>query len=300
VDLQKYLTERSQLVDQTLRELLPPVTAEPPLIHEAMHYSVFAGGKRLRPILCMASAEALGQDIAKVLPVAGALELIHTYSLIHDDLPAMDNDDYRRGKPTNHKCFGEGIAILAGDALLTVAFEVLSGYALRETEKNPAEGARLLLMINEIAAAAGSMGMIGGQVVDLLSEGKTISGDVLKYIHEKKTGALFRASVRAGAHLAGASQGQLAALTAYSENFGLAFQLTDDILDITGNSAKMGKETGSDLRNQKATYPALYGLEKARSMAAQAIETAKNSLKGLPGDTEPLEELVSYLQERES
>lgn len=300
MDLQKYLSERGRLVEEALLELIPPLTENPTIIHEAMHYSVFAGGKRLRPILCLASAEALGQDPVKLLPIAGVLELIHTYSLIHDDLPAMDNDDYRRGKLTNHKCYGEGIAILAGDALLTLAFEALSSFGLAQAEKEPAFCLQILRVINEIAEASGTMGMIGGQVVDIQSEGKSIDGKVLEYIHTHKTGALFRASVRAGALFSGASQEDLAALTAYSEYFGLAFQITDDILDVSGNSAKMGKSVGSDLKKQKATYPTIYGLEKAHLMAGQAIDGARTSLLKLPGDTKPLEEIVNYLLERES
>lgn len=300
MDLQNYLLERCRVVENALYELMPALTEKPSIIHEAMHYSVFAGGKRLRPILCLASSEALGQDPAKLLPIAGALELIHTYSLIHDDLPAMDNDDYRRGKLTNHKYYGEGIAILAGDALLTLAFEILSDFGLAQAEKEPASGVRLFRVIKEIAEAAGTLGMVGGQVVDLQSEGKVIDGKVLEYIHTHKTGALFRASIRAGASLSAASSQELAALTAYSENFGLAFQITDDILDVTGNTAKMGKAVGSDLKKHKATYPAIYGLEQSRLMARQAIEGARMSLQKLPGDTKPLEELVNYLLEREA
>ena len=300
MDLQKYLSERGRLVEEALLKLMPPLTENPTVIHEALHYSVCAGGKRLRPILCLAGVEALGRDPVRLLPIAGVLELIHTYSLIHDDLPAMDNDDYRRGKLTNHKCYGEGIAILAGDALLTLAFEALSNFGLAQAEKEPAFCLQILRVINEIAEASGTMGMIGGQVVDIQSEGKSIDGKALEYIHTHKTGALFRASVRAGARLSGASQEDLAALTAYSEYFGLAFQITDDILDVSGNSAKMGKSVGSDLKKQKATYPAIYGLEKAHLMASEAINGARASLLKLPGDTKPLEEIVNYLLERES
>lgn len=295
MDLQEYLADRRGLVEKALIEIMPPLQQYPPVIYEAMHYSLFAGGKRLRPILCLAASEAIGQDYSKVLPVAAAIELIHTYSLIHDDLPAMDNDDYRRGKLTNHKCFGEGIAILAGDALLTLAFEVLSGFV---TENYSCEG--ILHVIAEIAKASGTMGMIGGQVMDLQSEGKAIDKKVLEYIHTHKTGALFRASIRAGALLSEASGKELEDLTSYSENFGLAFQITDDLLDITGNLSKMGKSSGSDSKKQKATYPAVYGFEESRRMAAEAVQKAKASLDSLPGNTDPLGKLADYLLERES
>jgi len=300
VDIQLYLKTKRQLVDRTLGQLLPSADEYPSIIYEAVRYSVFAGGKRLRPILCLAAAEALSGDSVKLLPVAAALELIHTYSLIHDDLPAMDDDDFRRGKPTCHKQFGEGIAILAGDALLTLAFEVISNYGLEEGKKDPALGLAVMEVIWEVASAAGLRGMIGGQVLDLQAETVSVSGEELKYIHEHKTGALFRASIRTGAILSGARSEELAALTAYSENFGLVFQITDDILDVTGDPAIMGKPVGSDQKNRKATYPAMYGLAKSRDLARQAVEKACASLSKLPGDTKPLEGIIRYLLERES
>lgn len=287
-------------VDEALTSLLPGKDIYPDVIHQAMGYSIFAGGKRLRPILCLASAQALGKDDKSILPIACALEMIHTYSLIHDDLPAMDNDDYRRGKLTNHKVFGEGMAILAGDALLTHAFQVIADYGLSMGDNSQIANRAILQVIAEVAQAAGSMGMIGGQVVDLLSEGKAIDGTTLKYIHNHKTGALFKASVRAGAILSYAGPGELAALTLYAENFGLAFQITDDILDITGDEKKLGKPTGSDEKKQKATYPALFGLEESQRLANEAIERAAESLQGLPGEVEPLTRLVRYLADRES
>lgn len=295
MDLKEYLKRKSQQVDQVLQELLPPPEGYPGLIHEAMSYSVFAGGKRLRPVLCLASAEALGKESRPLLPAACALEMIHTYSLIHDDLPAMDNDDYRRGKLTNHKVYGEGMAVLAGDALLTLAFEVLSDYGAR-----CGEPLRALQVIREVAQAAGTLGMIGGQAVDLKSEGKAIEKETLTYIHTHKTGALFLASLRAGAILSGASEKELQAVSGYAGHFGLAFQITDDLLDIEGEEAKLGKSVGSDVKNNKATYPALYGLEQSRILAREAVEKALQSLQPLKGDTEPLVMLAQYLLERES
>ncbi len=295
MDLKEYLKRKSQQVDQVLQELLPLPEGYPGLIHEAMSYSVFAGGKRLRPVLCLASAEALGKESRPLLPAACALEMIHTYSLIHDDLPAMDNDDYRRGKLTNHKVYGEGMAVLAGDALLTLAFEVLSDYGAR-----CGEPLRALQVIREVAQAAGTLGMIGGQAVDLKSEGKAIEKETLTYIHTHKTGALFLASLRAGAILSGASEKELQAVSGYAGHFGLAFQITDDLLDIEGEEAKLGKSVGSDVKNNKATYPALYGLEQSRILAREAVEKALQSLQPLKGDTEPLVMLAQYLLERES
>jgi len=297
MDLKQYLRAKAGEVDKALSALLPERWVYPEIIHEAMRYSLFAGGKRLRPILCLASAEALGKDSNHLLPVACSLEMIHTYSLIHDDLPAMDDDDYRRGKLTNHKVFGEGIAILAGDALLTRAFELLAEVGCQaESSMKPVA----LQVICEVARAAGSLGMIGGQVVDLVSEGRPIECETLTYIHTHKTGALFTASVRAGALMAGASEQELEALTVYAENFGLAFQITDDLLDITGDETKLGKPVGSDERNKKATYPSLYGLEKSRELAREAVAKAVSALGSLPGSIWPLEQLARYLLERET
>lgn len=295
MDLNGYLKDKVTAVDETLKELLPSKDIYPSEIHEAMHYSIFAGGKRLRPILCMAGVEALGQDHRSILPVACSLEMIHTYSLIHDDLPAMDNDDYRRGKPTNHKVFGQGIAILAGDALLTLAFEVLARYGLSHGKSS-----ETMEVIKEISLSSGTMGMIGGQVVDIKSEGKEIDEETLKYIHTRKTGALFRASLCSGGILAGASPVQIASLSNYADKFGLAFQITDDLLDIVGDEIKMGKPVGSDLKNHKVTYPSLYGFERAKSLAQQAVNEAIDSLHNLPGETWPLEFLAKYLINRDS
>ncbi|PKM85919.1 MAG: geranyl transferase [Firmicutes bacterium HGW-Firmicutes-12] len=297
MDLRSYLEKNVAVIDEALALLLPAQNTYPQIIHEAVSYSMFAGGKRLRPILCLASAEAIGKESTAIIPVACALEMIHTYSLIHDDLPAMDNDDYRRGKLTNHKVFGEGIAVLAGDALLTQAFEVLASYGLSVKDKDKSA---VMCVINEIAQASGSQGMVGGQSVDLKSEGKSIDEATLTYIHRHKTGALFRASIRSGAILSQASKEQLHAFTIYAENFGLAFQITDDLLDIVGNSQKLGKPVGSDLRNEKVTFPSIYGLDKSKWMAVQTVEKAVEALRYLPGNTEPLKLLVEYLLKRET
>lgn len=295
MEISGYIKDRSAQIDKALKSVLPPRDSYPELIHEAMHYSIFAGGKRLRPILCIAAVEAMDKEPDPILPAACALEMVHTYSLIHDDLPAMDNDDYRRGKLTNHKIFGEGTAILAGDALLTQAFEVMAGLDI-----NLFTPADILLGIQELARASGSHGMVGGQTVDLDSEGKTVSPQTLKYIHNHKTGALFKASLRMGAILYKADNGIIEALTTYADNFGLAFQITDDLLDVLGDENKTGKPVGSDIKNNKATYPSLFGLERSQEMALAAVETAVSSLKDFPGNTAPLISLVRYLLNRES
>lgn len=291
--LKKYLKERCTIIDQHLDTLVNLENVYPAVIFEAMRYSLFAGGKRLRPILLMAAADAVGGSGDDCLNVACGLEMIHTYSLIHDDLPAMDNDDFRRGKLTSHKVFGEGIAVLAGDALLTAAFDVMLS--------QPGIKAELLIkVVREIANAAGPAGMVGGQTVDLISEGKTIDVDTLKYMHKAKTGGLFKAALRAGAILAGGSGTQIHALSKYADNFGLAFQITDDILDVTGTQDKLGKPVGSDMRNQKATYVTLFTLETARQMAQQAVDEALNSLKSFGSEADILRELVKYLTIRDS
>ena len=240
------IRQYQEMIDRGLDEYLPPAENFPSIIYQAMRYSAMGGGKRLRPLLVLAAAEAVGGDPQKVLPAAVAVELIHTYSLIHDDLPAMDNDDLRRGRPTSHRVFGEAIAILAGDALLTFAFEVLGGMK----EQPPG---LVLAVIREVAQAAGPQGMIGGQVVDLESQGRSVNREMLEYMHRHKTGALIRAAVRAGARLAGASSEELACLTSYAEHFGMAFQIIDDVLDVTGDEVQLGKPVGSDQRNRKAS-----------------------------------------------
>lgn len=256
MDIKAYLHKKRIQVDKALETLVPRTGTFPPTVIEAMRYSLFAGGKRVRPILAIASAEALGADARGMLPAAGALELIHTYSLIHDDLPAMDNDDFRRGRPTCHKVYGDAMAILAGDGLLNLAFEVLSDP--KRLKAVPAR--RMLAITREIAAASGVFGMVGGQVVDMESEGKDVDFPTLEYIHTHKTGALIRASVRVGALYGGASEKKLKALTRYGEYIGLAFQIADDILDIVGKQEDIGKDVGSDLKKGKKTFPSFYGL----------------------------------------
>lgn len=284
-------------INRALEELLPPEESFPPVIHQAMRYSVMGGGKRLRPLLVLAAAEAVGGNPEKAMPFAAAIEFIHTYSLIHDDLPAMDNDDYRRGRPTSHRIYGEAVAILAGDALLTYAFEVLA----RSSENSfGTSDSQIIRVISEIAQAAGTQGMIGGQVVDLESEGKNISEDLLDYMHRHKTGALIRASVRAGAILAGAKEKQLASLTEYAENFGLAFQIMDDVLDVVGLEEELGKPVGSDQRNEKATFVSRWGLEGACQRAFEYSEKAIENLKVFGERGEFLSGLARYVIERKS
>ena len=294
MNIKTYLAGKKQIIDKTLKALVPPATMYPRTIHEAMRYSLFAGGKRVRPILAVAAAEALGAKTTGLLPVAGALELIHTYSLIHDDMPAMDNDDLRRGRPTCHKVYGEAIAILAGDGLLTMAFEVLSDP--RRLKAIPAE--RMLAITREIGTAAGVFGMVGGQVVDIQSEGTEIDFPTLEYIHTHKTGALIRASVRAGALYARAGKRQLSALTQYAEFVGLAFQIADDILDISATQEELGKDIGSDLKKGKKTFPSFLGLEESRRRADEVSRNAVDALKDFDRKADPLRALAQYIVKR--
>jgi len=294
-DLQAYLKERRALVDAALERFLPPEDTPPPTVHRAMRYSVMAGGKRLRPILVIAGAEAVGGTLATVVPAACALELIHTYSLIHDDLPAMDDDDYRRGRLTNHKVFGEAIAILAGDALLTLAFRLVADNTALVND------ARVLRdVVAELADAAGTSGMVGGQVVDIESEGKAITAETLEYIHRHKTAALIRASLRVGALLAGGDGKAVAAIGEAGSDLGLAFQIVDDILDVEGSLEELGKTAGSDERKQKATYPALHGLEASRRQAKMLIERAKQRLGVFGARAVPLQALADYVFDRKN
>ena len=282
---------RVKLVEENLIEELRRTNCLDENLMQAMQYSLMAGGKRLRPILLMSAADASGGNGEKYLQVACALEMIHTYSLIHDDLPAMDNDDYRRGKLTNHKVYGEAMAILAGDALLTLAFEV----ALRQKDV-PNE--ILLTVLKEISEAAGAAGMVGGQVIDSRSEGVQIDLATLKQMHMGKTGALFRAAIRCGALLAQAPAEKLNSLTSYAENFGLAFQITDDILDVEGDEKILGKATGSDAKNNKSTYVTLTSLDEAKRLAQAAVDAAINALKIFGNEADFLRGLVQYLTSR--
>ncbi len=292
--LTRYLEERRLLVDEALGRYLPAANDHPKAIHEAVHYSVFAGGKRLRPILILAAADAAGGEIKQALPAAAAIELIHTYSLIHDDLPAMDDDDFRRGRPTCHKVYGEAMAILAGDALLTQAFILLSS----EPASGQIDSAVRLRVIHEIAQAAGSGGMVGGQVVDILQEDREIDLATLQYLHTHKTGALIRACLRVGGILASAGREQIEALSRYGERVGLAFQIVDDILDLEGNLAALGKRAGSDLRKKKATFPALLGLEESRRRAQRLAAEAKQALAVFGDRGAVLEALADYVVTR--
>lgn len=297
MDLKSYLKERCVLVDEALERYLPAEDDLPNSIHRAMRYSIFAGGKRVRPILMLAASEAVGGTIEDAMPAACAMEMIHTYSLIHDDLPAMDDDDFRRGRPTNHKVFGEAIAILAGDALLTEAFILMS---------SPEYGAkvgpeRLLPVIREISHCAGSRGMVGGQVVDMESEGnKEIDLATVQYIHTHKTGALMKASVKAGAILGGANKEALAAMTKYGEAVGLAFQIADDILDIEGTTEQIGKDAGSDEARGKATYPAVMGIADSKRRAQELVDIALEAIAPFGEKAEPLRELARYIVSRKS
>ncbi len=296
MSLKDYLEAKKKLVDEALDRFLPGEREISPELFKSARYSVFAGGKRIRPILCMAASETLGQDGAMTLPVACALEMIHTYSLIHDDLPAMDDDDYRRGMPTNHKVFGEDIAILAGDALLTEAFHLMSGSDL---VKGIAPE-RCLRIIREISEAAGFFGMIGGQVIDLKSEGQDVTMETLHRIHTLKTEALITVSVRAGAIIAGADEDELQRLSLYGSKIGLAFQIADDILDIEGDQEILGKDTGSDSEKKKVTFPALIGIEASKEKAACLIEEALAALTSFDQRAEPLRMIAKFIVERES
>src|SRR5271170_91237 len=272
MDFSRYWSARQKKVEAALNRFLPSANTRPKTIHQAMRYSIFAGGKRLRPIICLAAAEVLRGKIDAALPLACVVECIHTYSLIHDDLPCMDNDDFRRGKPTSHKVYGEGIAVLAGDALLTIAFEI-AAQCKSQPRYSHAE------IVLEIAAAAGSRALVAGQVADLEGEGKKISASDLRYIHENKTAALIASSIRLGAMSANATPKQLERLTDFGQSLGLAFQVIDDILDVTQTTEKLGKSAGKDVAAQKATYPAVFGLERSRAEAQRLTESARAALK---------------------
>ena len=297
IDLKQYIKERCELVDSRLMMAMPSETELPFSLHKSMRYSTFAGGKRLRPILLLAACEAVGGEINTALPAACAMEMIHTYSLIHDDLPAMDNDDFRRGNPTNHKVFGDAIAILAGDALLTQAFILLSSPFFASNVPHD----RILAVIHEIASAAGSRGMVGGQVVDMESEGrKDLDLPTVQYIHTHKTGALIKASVKIGALLGGADERQLSSITRFGEVIGLAFQIADDILDIEGSTEELGKDAGSDQARGKATYPAVIGIEESRRRASELLDMAIESLDAIGEKAEPLREIAKFIISRKS
>lgn len=289
MDFKAYYANQQKLVENFLKNRIAKKGISK--VDDAMEYSLMAGGKRIRPILLMATAEALGSKGYNYLPVACGLEMIHTYSLIHDDLPCMDDDDYRRGRLTNHKVFGEAMAVLAGDGLLTLAFEVM-------LEQKNVEPAALIETVREMAMCAGNFGMVGGQGLDLEFEGKQITPEQLRKLHAGKTGALFIAAIRGGAHLAGASEEQLLALTKFADLLGLAFQITDDILDVEGTEEELGKPVGSDEKNHKSTYVSLYGLEAAHELAAKTVDEALECLEMFGANAEPLREITRLMTNR--
>ncbi|HIJ81943.1 MAG TPA: polyprenyl synthetase family protein [Desulfuromonadales bacterium] len=297
MDLKSYLAEQCGHVDAALEHYLPRESDVPHSVHKAMRYSVFAGGKRVRPIMMLAACQAVGGDVGRVLPAACAMEMIHTYSLIHDDLPAMDDDDFRRGNPTNHKVFGEAIAILAGDALLTEAFKLISD----PRHSVGSDASARLAVIHEIATCAGSFGMVGGQVVDMESEGRPeIDLPTVQYIHTHKTGALIKASVVSGALLGGADAKMLTAITRYGKAAGLAFQIADDILDIEGTTEQIGKDAGSDEARGKATYPSAIGLAASKEEAQAMMDEALKALEMFGEEADPLREIARYIVQRKN
>ena len=294
MDIKQYLHSRKLEVEKALEKLMFPEEGLLSTHVASMRYSLFAGGKRIRPVLCLASAEALDVDPTPYLPIACSLECIHTYSLIHDDLPAMDNDDLRRGKPSNHKVFGEAEAILAGDGLLTFAFELLSNTDI----SGPINSDDRVRIIQIIAQAVGSQGMVGGQALDIESEGKSIPFETLQYLHSCKTGALITASVQTGAVIGQASQSQFEALTVYGKAVGLAFQIVDDLLDVEGTEEELGKAVGADAALNKATYPSLFGVEETRKKAIAAVDNALAALEGFDEKADYLRELAQYIYSR--
>lgn len=291
MDFTNYYNNQRKLIDSFLENRLAKKGISK--VDDAMAYSLLAGGKRIRPVLLMATAEALGVKGYNYLPVACGLEMIHTYSLIHDDLPCMDDDDYRRGRLTNHKVFGEAMAVLAGDGLLTLAFEVM-------LEQKNVDPRVLIETVREMAMCAGNFGMVGGQGLDLENEGKSISAEELRKMHAGKTGALFIAAVRGGAHLAGANEQELLALTKFADLLGLAFQITDDILDVEGTTEDLGKPAGSDEKNHKSTYVSLYGLEAAKALAEKTVAEALECLEMFGENAEALREITRLMCSRKN
>lgn len=291
--LNSYLRDKKKLIDDSLKKYIASKKKQkdcPRALCDAMNYALMAGGKRIRPILCIAAYEAVGGQSNNILPVATSLELMHTYSLIHDDLPAMDNDDFRRNQPTTHRAFGEGIAILAGDALLTDAFHMIS-----QAKANPK---KLINVINELSYGSGPEGMVGGQTVDLMFEGKKARKKDLHYIHTRKTGALIRTSIRIGAIMANATPAKLKALTEYGEKIGLAFQIIDDILDVIGTKEEIGKTTGADDARGKNTYPSTFGLKESQRISEELVHDSLKEIKRFNRKAEPLAEIARYILSR--
>ena len=294
MEFKQTLKQRANQVESLLKEYMPSEEGYQKTIMESMNYSLSAGGKRLRPILTMEACKVVGGNVEDAIPFAMAIEMIHTYSLIHDDLPALDNDDLRRGKKTNHIVYGEDMAILAGDALLNYAFEVMLSNSIDKENPN-----KYLQAINEIAKTSGIYGMIGGQVVDIQSENKQISKEMLDYIHNNKTAAIIIGCMRAGAIIGDATQEQLEKITKYAKNIGLSFQIVDDILDIVGDESKLGKKVGSDIENHKSTYPSLIGLDESMNIAYELIQEAKESINSINKETKFLSDLADYIIDRE-
>ena len=293
MDIKTYLEQKRQDVDRFLDSVIPAENCPPATLHKSMRYSLFAGGKRVRPILAIAAYEAVGVSSPSILPCAAALELVHTYSLIHDDLPAMDNDDYRRGKLTNHKVFGEAMAILAGDALLTMAFDLISRNSL-----DGVDAVAQIQVVQELAGGAGNAGMVAGQVADIEAEGKDIDFATLESVHRWKTGKLIRAAVRIGGILAGASPTALKDLTAYAEEIGLAFQIADDVLNVVGSREELGKDAHTDASRGKKTYPAFFGVQGARKLADERVVSAIQYLQNFDSKADPLRDLARYITTR--
>jgi geranylgeranyl diphosphate synthase type II len=296
MNIAEYLERKRIEVDRFLDVLAPPAAVPPPMLHDSLRYSLLAGGKRIRPILTIAAAEAIGATAPGLMPVACSLELIHTYSLIHDDLPSMDNDDFRRGKPTNHKVYGEAMAILAGDALLTMAFDIIS----RPDLMKGCDPVRQVRLVQELAYGAGNRGMVGGQVFDIQAEHKDIDLATLQTIHKHKTGMLIRAAVRMGAIAAGANDRQLDDMTGYAEDIGLAFQIADDVLNVTGTREELGKNPNTDAERGKKTYPTFYGVDGAKTLADDCVTRAINRLSSFGSPADPLREIARYITARKN
>ncbi len=296
MNIGEYLERKRIEVDRFLDVVAPPAAVPPAMLHDSLRYSLLAGGKRIRPILTIAAAEAIGATAPGLMPVACSLELIHTYSLIHDDLPSMDNDDFRRGKPTNHKVYGEAMAILAGDALLTMAFDIIS----RPDLMKGCDPVRQVRLVQELAYGAGNRGMVGGQVFDIQAEHKDIDLATLQTIHKHKTGMLIRAAVRMGAIAAGANDRQLDDMTGYAEDIGLAFQIADDVLNVTGTREELGKNPNTDAERGKKTYPTFYGVDGAKTLADDCVTSAINRLSSFGSSADPLREIARYITARKN
>ena len=296
MDIHAYLDQQRQRVDQFLEQSLPDTLRDPEKLYESMRYSLLGGGKRVRPILTIAAAQALGYDNDAMLPFAASLEFVHTYSLIHDDLPAMDDDDYRRGRLTNHKVFGDGMAILAGDALLTMAFELCS----RDEGDHGLTVGQQLTIVRELAFGSGHQGMVGGQVMDIQAENQEVELAQLQKIHSHKTGQLIRTAVRIGGIIGGSSSAQLDSLTHYAEDIGLAFQIADDVLNMVGTREELGKDAGTDEKRGKKTYPSFFGIDGARQLGNECVERAVNRLESFDHHADPLRHIATYIVERRS